>query len=211
MFSRWGTPVPVDGFRDKVFYVWFDAPIGYLSITANYTPQWEKWWKVPEDVELVQFMGKDNVTFHTIIFPCTLLGTGCAPPALAMHASQHLHTTMLACTTPGTECALPALFCHAARHGQTSTSISALHTINCACTLLGTACALTCTLLGTGCAPPALLMPNIRGAVELEQSLGRSSWHGCVLQQRRGISTGLASSVNWQAECREKCCYNEGI
>ena len=78
---QWGTPVPLDGFRDKVFYVWFDAPIGYLSITANYTAAWEEWWRRPEDVELVQFMGKDNVTFHTIIFPCTLLGTGCASAA----------------------------------------------------------------------------------------------------------------------------------
>lgn len=75
---HWGTPVPLDGFRGKVFYVWFDAPIGYLSITANYTAEWEKWWRQPDDVELVQFMGKDNVTFHTIIFPSTLLGTGCA-------------------------------------------------------------------------------------------------------------------------------------
>ena len=74
----WGTPVPLEGFAGKVFYVWFDAPIGYLSITANYTPAWEAWWRSPNDVELVQFMGKDNVTFHTIIFPCTLLGTGCA-------------------------------------------------------------------------------------------------------------------------------------
>jgi methionyl-tRNA synthetase len=56
--------------------VWFDAPIGYISITANYTSEWEKWWKSPNDVELVQFMGKDNVPFHTVIFPCTLLGTG---------------------------------------------------------------------------------------------------------------------------------------
>ncbi|NXA44002.1 SYMC protein, partial [Eudromia elegans] len=44
----WGTPVPLDGFRDKVFYVWFDAPIGYLSITANYTEHWERWWKNPQ-------------------------------------------------------------------------------------------------------------------------------------------------------------------
>lgn len=77
---QWGTPVPKDGFRHKVFYVWFDAPIGYLSITANYTPRWREWWQNPCDVELVQFMGKDNVTFHTIIFPSTLLGTGSVPP-----------------------------------------------------------------------------------------------------------------------------------
>lgn len=72
---KWGVPVPLEQFRDKVFYVWFDAPIGYISITANYTDQWEAWWKSPKDVELVQFMGKDNVPFHTVIFPCTLLGT----------------------------------------------------------------------------------------------------------------------------------------
>ena len=47
---KWGTPVPLDGFRDKVFYVWFDAPIGYPSITANYTDKWEKWWKNPQEV-----------------------------------------------------------------------------------------------------------------------------------------------------------------
>ena len=77
---KWGTPVPLPGYEDKVFYVWFDAPIGYISITANYTDQWQQWWQ-PQDptstqVELVQFMGKDNVPFHTIIFPSTLIGTG---------------------------------------------------------------------------------------------------------------------------------------
>ncbi|XP_033367542.1 methionine--tRNA ligase, cytoplasmic, partial [Parus major] len=70
----WGTPVPLDGFRDKVFYVWFDAPIGYLSITANYTEQWERWWKNPQQVELYNFMAKDNVPFHSVVFPCSLLG-----------------------------------------------------------------------------------------------------------------------------------------
>mmetsp|Transcript_302 Transcript_302/g.940 ORF Transcript_302/g.940 Transcript_302/m.940 type:complete len:1013 (-) Transcript_302:47-3085(-) len=72
----WGTPVPRPGYEDKVFYVWFDAPIGYISITANYTPDWRKWWCNPDEVELVQFMGKDNIPFHTIIFPATLLATG---------------------------------------------------------------------------------------------------------------------------------------
>ena len=48
----------------------------YISITAGYTPEWERWWKSPEDVEMVQFMGKDNVPFHTVIFPATQLGTG---------------------------------------------------------------------------------------------------------------------------------------
>ncbi|KAM9320970.1 methionine--tRNA ligase, cytoplasmic [Gastrophryne carolinensis] len=71
---KWGTPVPLDGFRDKVFYVWFDAPIGYISITANYTDQWEKWWKNPQKVQLYNFMAKDNVPFHSVIFPSCLLG-----------------------------------------------------------------------------------------------------------------------------------------
>ncbi|CAG8442790.1 6545_t:CDS:2 [Ambispora leptoticha] len=72
---KWGTPVPLEEMKDKVFYVWFDAPIGYLSITANYTENWEAWWKNQEDVKLYQFMGKDNVPFHTVIFPSSLIGT----------------------------------------------------------------------------------------------------------------------------------------
>ncbi|XP_035380631.1 methionine--tRNA ligase, cytoplasmic isoform X1 [Electrophorus electricus] len=71
---QWGTPVPHPDYREKVFYVWFDAPIGYLSITANYTSQWEKWWKNPQQVELYNFMAKDNVPFHSVVFPCSLLG-----------------------------------------------------------------------------------------------------------------------------------------
>lgn len=71
---QWGTPVPHPDFKEKVFYVWFDAPIGYLSITANYTDQWEKWWKNPAQVELYNFMAKDNVPFHSVVFPCSLLG-----------------------------------------------------------------------------------------------------------------------------------------
>ncbi|XP_054519113.1 methionine--tRNA ligase, cytoplasmic isoform X3 [Pan troglodytes] len=71
---KWGTPVPLEGFEDKVFYVWFDATIGYLSITANYTDQWERWWKNPEQVDLYQFMAKDNVPFHSLVFPCSALG-----------------------------------------------------------------------------------------------------------------------------------------
>lgn len=73
---KWGVPVPLDDYSDKVLYVWFDAPIGYISITKSYTPEWEKWWKNPENVELYQFMGKDNVQFHTVMFPSMLLGTG---------------------------------------------------------------------------------------------------------------------------------------
>ncbi|KAI9500477.1 methionine--tRNA ligase mes1 [Coemansia spiralis] len=73
---KWGVPVPLEGFDTKVFYVWFDACIGYPSITANYTDEWEKWWKNPDDVKLYQFMGKDNVPFHTVVFPSTEIATG---------------------------------------------------------------------------------------------------------------------------------------
>ncbi|XP_062078080.1 probable methionine--tRNA ligase isoform X2 [Humulus lupulus] len=73
---KWGVPVPLEKYKDKVFYVWFDAPIGYVSITSYYTSDWEQWWKNPENVELYQFMGKDNVPFHTVMFPSTLIGTG---------------------------------------------------------------------------------------------------------------------------------------
>ncbi|KRX09065.1 Aminoacyl-tRNA synthetase, class 1a, anticodon-binding [Pseudocohnilembus persalinus] len=73
---KWGTPVPVEGWEKKVFYVWFDAPIGYISITANLTENWEKWWKQSDEynVKLKQFMAKDNIPFHCVIFPCTMLG-----------------------------------------------------------------------------------------------------------------------------------------
>eukprot|EP00026_Physarum_polycephalum_P003747 Phypoly_transcript_03761.p1 GENE.Phypoly_transcript_03761~~Phypoly_transcript_03761.p1 ORF type:complete len:780 (+),score=110.86 Phypoly_transcript_03761:141-2342(+) len=85
---KWGTPVPLEGFENKVFYVWFDACIGYVSITSTYTPEWEQWWKNPENVQLYQFMGKDNVPFHTVIFPGSELGTG--DPYTMLH---HLSTT----------------------------------------------------------------------------------------------------------------------
>ena len=73
---KWGIPVPKDGYRDKVFYVWFDAPIGYVSITATHTDKWKDWWMNPDEVELFQFIGKDNIPFHTVIFPSSLLGSG---------------------------------------------------------------------------------------------------------------------------------------
>ena len=77
---KWGVPVPGDDpdMKGKVFYVWFDAPIGYISITANFVgnENWKKWWQNPDHVKLFQFMGKDNVPFHTVIFPSTLIGTG---------------------------------------------------------------------------------------------------------------------------------------
>ena len=90
---KWGIPVPKEGYEDKVFYVWFNAPIGYLSITKQLADEliksnrggfdWKSWWlpseseeaKGKEDVELFQFIGKDNIPFHTVIFPCTLLGS----------------------------------------------------------------------------------------------------------------------------------------
>ena len=76
---KWGIPIPLDGHRDKVFYVWFDAPIGYISITKEWAklqgkPElWEKYWKDP-DTYLINFIGKDNVPFHAITFPATLTG-----------------------------------------------------------------------------------------------------------------------------------------
>lgn len=73
---KWGIPVPKEGYEDKVFYVWFDAPIGYISITAAYTENWKEWWQNPNEVELFQFIGKDNIPFHTVIFPTSLLATG---------------------------------------------------------------------------------------------------------------------------------------
>ena len=72
---KWGIPVNKPGYEDKVFYVWFDAPIGYISITANKTKDWEYWWRDPENTELFQFIGKDNIPFHTVVFPSTLLAS----------------------------------------------------------------------------------------------------------------------------------------
>ena len=73
---KWGIPVPKPGYENKVFYVWFDAPIGYVSITANHTYDWKKWWLEPESTDLFQFIGKDNIPFHTVVFPATQLATG---------------------------------------------------------------------------------------------------------------------------------------
>ncbi|KAJ8941660.1 hypothetical protein NQ314_010305 [Rhamnusium bicolor] len=73
---KWGVPVPLDGFREKVFYVWFDAPIGYISISKAYTKDFDKWWRPASgtNVTLYQFMAKDNVPFHSVLFPSMLLG-----------------------------------------------------------------------------------------------------------------------------------------
>lgn len=79
---KWGFPVNKEGFENKVFYVWFDAPIGYIGITKQWSDEkpsernWEDWWLKPDDVHYVEFMGKDNVPYHTITFPATLMGTG---------------------------------------------------------------------------------------------------------------------------------------
>lgn len=73
---KWGIPVPYKGFENKVFYVWFDAPIGYISITEDKLKEkYKQWWLNPENVELYQFMGKDNIPFHTILFPGTLIAS----------------------------------------------------------------------------------------------------------------------------------------
>ena len=72
----WGVPVPVEGAEGKVLYVWFDAPIGYISNTQELLPNdWEKWWK-SEDTKLVNFIGKDNIVFHCIVFPAMLKAYG---------------------------------------------------------------------------------------------------------------------------------------
>ena len=79
---KWGFSVPKEGFENKVFYVWFDAPIGYIGITKQWSDEkpdsrnWEDWWLNADDVQYVEFMGKDNVPYHTITFPATLIGTG---------------------------------------------------------------------------------------------------------------------------------------
>lgn len=71
----WGVPVPAEDAQGKVLYVWFDAPIGYISATRELTPDWEKYWKDPE-TRLLHFIGKDNIVFHCIIFPVMLKAEG---------------------------------------------------------------------------------------------------------------------------------------
>ncbi|ALC42554.1 CG15100 [Drosophila busckii] len=73
---KWGIPVPHKGFEKKVFYVWFDAPFGYVSMTKRYTKEYQQWWQPAKgtDVELFQFMAKDNVPFHSVVWPSILLG-----------------------------------------------------------------------------------------------------------------------------------------
>lgn len=72
----WGVPVPVEGAEGKVLYVWFDAPIGYISNTIELLPDdWEKWWK-NDDSRIIHFIGKDNIVFHCIVFPAMLKAEG---------------------------------------------------------------------------------------------------------------------------------------
>jgi methionyl-tRNA synthetase len=78
---RWGIRVPREGFEHKVFYVWFDAPIAYIAATQEWVEQapgrdWRQWWWEADDVHYIQFLGKDNVPFHAVSFPATLLGSG---------------------------------------------------------------------------------------------------------------------------------------
>ena len=77
---KWGIPVPLKEYEHKVFYVWFDAPIGYISLTKHWAYEmkedWKTWWLNANDVKLFQFIGKDNIPFHTVIFPSSLIGTG---------------------------------------------------------------------------------------------------------------------------------------
>lgn len=74
---KWGVPVPLNAYQSKVFYVWFDAPIGYMSINKAYTKHFLKWWQPANETEvtLYQFMAKDNVPFHAVLFPSMLLGS----------------------------------------------------------------------------------------------------------------------------------------
>ena len=77
---KWGIPVPKKGYENKVFYVWFDAPISYISATKEWAEKngedFYAWWNPKADVKYIQFMGKDNIPFHTVSFPATLIGAG---------------------------------------------------------------------------------------------------------------------------------------
>ena len=72
---NWGVPIPLPDTEGKVLYVWFDAPIGYISMTSQLTPEWEKYWKA-EDSRIVHFIGKDNIVFHCLIFPAMCMAHG---------------------------------------------------------------------------------------------------------------------------------------
>lgn len=91
---NWGIPVPVEGADGKVLYVWFDAPIGYISATRQWAKEndgdWESWWK-GEDSELIHFIGKDNIVFHCIVFPAMLKAYGDYNLPINVPANQFLN------------------------------------------------------------------------------------------------------------------------
>ncbi len=97
-YLNFGFPVPKEGFEDQVLYVWFDAPIGYIGITYQWAKSvsdpgaWKRWWKLPlaSDVFYVQYMGKDNVFFHSIFFPAMLIGSNDWKLVDVIAASQYL-------------------------------------------------------------------------------------------------------------------------
>jgi methionyl-tRNA synthetase len=72
---NWGVPIPLPDTEGKVLYVWFDAPIGYMSMTTQLTPDWEKYWKA-KDSQIVHFIGKDNIVFQCLIFPAMCMAHG---------------------------------------------------------------------------------------------------------------------------------------
>jgi methionyl-tRNA synthetase len=88
--SNWGVPVPVPGAEGKVLYVWFDAPIGYISFTKELTSQWADYWQ-KEDTKLVHFIGKDNIVFHCITFPAILHAYGKYIPPNNVPANEFLN------------------------------------------------------------------------------------------------------------------------
>ena len=93
---EWGVPVPLEEAKDKVLYVWFDAPIGYISFTKEHfkgtdnPEEWREWWS-DKDVELVHFLGKDNIIFHAVIWPAMLMGQGEFNLPTSIPANEYLN------------------------------------------------------------------------------------------------------------------------
>ena len=93
---EWGVPVPLEEASDKVLYVWFDAPIGYISFTREMfrakgqEDEWKSWW-ADDDVEIVHFLGKDNIIFHAVIWPSMLLGHGEYQLPTSIPANEYLN------------------------------------------------------------------------------------------------------------------------
>ncbi len=106
----WGIPVPLEGAEGKVLYVWFDAPIGYISATKEaHPPDWQTWWQ-DENTRWVAFLGKDNIVFHTILFPAMLMaynaakaGAGSNPSSLIPHPSSFESSFILPDNVPANE------------------------------------------------------------------------------------------------------------